>query len=811
MIVANLRKRQVAHLIIVGPPGIGKTAIIYEIARRAARDPAHPLHSKEILMLKNQELIAAGGLQRIIQTITLGSMQARLSKVVDFLEQHPNKYVLAVDELQDLIYLDQNGMAALSVLKTPLASGKFSLIGTTTDQKVITRIFEEQAMERRLTLFPMKPPSLQETIEILKQIQTEVERHYGALIDEEALTAVTVLSDHFQKGCLPAKAINTLDLISAKAKPSDTIYHVCVEAVLQHFSQTQRQNISDLKRFYQEASIQLQDSNRLYRKYFRTLKTNRASFSGYAEPLNCAAELFCSERQVGALLIGPSKTIRNAFAADLAAMLKPQGKAIISCNFHKLLELSMGSEDTCNMEQKIHDLLEEASQSSFPVILYFTEASSLLEKLQNPHLTPALPVNKNTAEELSSALSRLLQNRSEEEEMAPAMVSEAKGSFDHPLIAPLLDAVKNKKINFLLQCEAGIETALLDKHGFLAKRVLLQLPAFPFKKSLGFFRHYIANLAADFNIEEGFESIMLYFSDYFFPHENNIDLAAFICRQILKKKLRLHNRELTHDDAVEYFKIYTAAQHPTVIWDQLFKLASSFDAPVQLHQDFIRQEPGSHRLQTMLQAKLKNYTKTNRLLFLTTNDNAMQNRLRTGLVNEGLLIATHRKACVLTESLELLDHLAEGQQKQLVNEAFEQIFGQISEPPYLVITEDQLPLNRIVLKKIEALHDSALIFPLFIIDKGNYEKTCKQISAEKKHKTSKMRIIEVAVGINDPAAELQGDVFPFNRPYAEFNLTEEECLFMMEQNRLRPISQASASFSWFFGKKSTVLMFQKPV
>lgn len=203
-----LRKRK-NNACLVGPPGVGKTAVAEGLAHRiaAGQVPAR-LQGKTLLSLDLGRLVAG--------TKYRGAFEERLQKVIDEASNPEREIILFIDEIHLLVGAGVAGadssMDAANLLKPALARGALQVIGATTGEEYTKYIEKDAALERRFQKVSCEEPSVDETIEILEGLRDSYQEHHGVLLDDDALTAAARLSDRFlTERFLPDKAVDLMD------------------------------------------------------------------------------------------------------------------------------------------------------------------------------------------------------------------------------------------------------------------------------------------------------------------------------------------------------------------------------------------------------------------------------------------------------------------------------------------------------------------------------------------------------------------------------------------------------------------------
>jgi len=200
--------------VLIGEPGVGKTAIAEGLARRiVAGDVPESLKDKKLLSLDLGSLIAG--------TKFRGEFEERLKAVIKEISSSEGQIVLFIDELHTLMGAGaaDGAMDASNLLKPALSRGELRTIGATTLDEYRQHIEKDPAFERRFQPVYTKEPSVEDTITILRGIQEKYEVHHGVRIRDEALIAAATLSDRYiTSRFLPDKAIDLVDEAASRLK-----------------------------------------------------------------------------------------------------------------------------------------------------------------------------------------------------------------------------------------------------------------------------------------------------------------------------------------------------------------------------------------------------------------------------------------------------------------------------------------------------------------------------------------------------------------------------------------------------------------
>ena len=212
--VQILSRRNKNNPILIGEPGVGKTAIVEGIAWRIVKgDIPESLKNKKIFSLDMGALISGAKYR--------GEFEERLKAVINTLEESKGQIILFIDEVHNIVGAgsSEGSMDASNLLKPMLARGEIKVIGATTLDEYRKYIEKDAALERRFQPVLVNEPSIDESISILRGLKEKFEQFHGIRITDNALVSAVKLSDRYiTDRYLPDKAIDLLDEASAKLK-----------------------------------------------------------------------------------------------------------------------------------------------------------------------------------------------------------------------------------------------------------------------------------------------------------------------------------------------------------------------------------------------------------------------------------------------------------------------------------------------------------------------------------------------------------------------------------------------------------------
>lgn len=211
--VTILSRRTKNNPVLIGEPGVGKTAIVEGLAQRIVHEdvPDHLL-DKRVIMLDMAAMIAG--------TKYRGEFEDRLKKVISEIKKQGN-IIVFIDELHLLVGAGsaEGSMDAANILKPALARGELHMIGATTLDEYRKHIEKDTALERRFQSIIVKEPSSKETISILKGLKSYYEKHHGVTITDEVIESAVFMSDRYVSDrFMPDKAIDVLDEAAARVR-----------------------------------------------------------------------------------------------------------------------------------------------------------------------------------------------------------------------------------------------------------------------------------------------------------------------------------------------------------------------------------------------------------------------------------------------------------------------------------------------------------------------------------------------------------------------------------------------------------------
>ncbi|MCW2847604.1 MAG: ATPase domain protein [Marmoricola sp.] len=207
-VVQVLSRRTKNNPVLIGEPGVGKTAVVEGLAQRVvAGDVPDSLKGRRVLSLDLAAMLAGAKYR--------GEFEERLKAVLEEIKGAEGQIITFIDELHTVVGAGAGGDSAMdagNMLKPMLARGELHLIGATTLDEYRERIEKDPALERRFQQVFVGEPSVEDTVAILRGLQEKYEAHHGVKITDAALVAAAMLSDRYIPGRqLPDKAIDLVD------------------------------------------------------------------------------------------------------------------------------------------------------------------------------------------------------------------------------------------------------------------------------------------------------------------------------------------------------------------------------------------------------------------------------------------------------------------------------------------------------------------------------------------------------------------------------------------------------------------------
>ena len=210
-VIQILSRRKKNNPILIGEPGVGKSAIVEGLALRIMTEEAGALRGKRIVTLDIASMVAG--------TTYRGQFEERMKQVITELQTHP-EIILFVDEIHTLIGAGNasGSLDAANILKPALARGEVQCIGATTTAEYAKSIEKDGALERRFQKVPVRPTTSEETIDILTRLSEHYAKYHHVVYSDEVIKACASLSERYLTDrAFPDKAIDVMDEVGARS------------------------------------------------------------------------------------------------------------------------------------------------------------------------------------------------------------------------------------------------------------------------------------------------------------------------------------------------------------------------------------------------------------------------------------------------------------------------------------------------------------------------------------------------------------------------------------------------------------------
>ncbi|PPB81487.1 ATP-dependent Clp protease ATP-binding subunit ClpC [Albidovulum inexpectatum] len=234
-----LARRKKNNPVLIGEPGVGKTAIVEGLAQRiVAGEVPEALRGKRLVELNINSMVAGSKYR--------GEFEERVQKILKEIQDHKDTLILFIDEIHTIVGAGQGGgeggLDIANVFKPALARGELNLIGATTLSEYQKYIEKDAALERRFQPVYVEEPTVAQTIMILRGLRDSLESHHKVQITDEAIVAAAELADRYITGrFMPDKAIDLIDQAAARVKISATARPVDVQELEAEVEQIKRE------------------------------------------------------------------------------------------------------------------------------------------------------------------------------------------------------------------------------------------------------------------------------------------------------------------------------------------------------------------------------------------------------------------------------------------------------------------------------------------------------------------------------------------------------------------------------------------
>jgi ATP-dependent Clp protease ATP-binding subunit ClpC len=279
-VIQILGRRTKNNPVLLGEAGVGKTAIVEGLAQRVIKgDVPEILRDKRVIIL-DLALMVAGTKYR-------GQFEERIKAVMDEIRRSEN-VILFIDELHTLVGAGsaEGAIDASNILKPALSRGEIQCIGATTLDEYRKYIEKDAALERRFQTIMVDPPSVSETIEILKGLRDKYEAHHRVKYLDEALEAAAKLADRYIAGrFLPDKAVDLIDEVGSRARLSVLTVPPDIKDLEEKIEKIRKEKESAIKGQDFELAASLRDQEREAKEALEKVKGEWKKTKGEAMPV----------------------------------------------------------------------------------------------------------------------------------------------------------------------------------------------------------------------------------------------------------------------------------------------------------------------------------------------------------------------------------------------------------------------------------------------------------------------------------------------------------------------------------------------
>ena len=266
-VIAVLARRTKNNPVLIGEPGVGKTAVAEGLAQLVLTEKVPDFLDGSLIMALDLGSILAGTKYR-------GEFEERLKRIVEE-AQNDSAVIIVIDEIHTLVGAGaaEGAVDAANILKPALARGKFRCIGATTNDEYRKYIERDPALERRFQPVHVEEPSVGTTIDILRGLRSKFEQHHTLSYHDKALEQAAILSDKYVADrYLPDKAIDVLDEAGARVRLENRRLPLGLRSLMHELQETIKDKEDCIKEHDFEAAKQLLDHEMEVRTHIRIMK-----------------------------------------------------------------------------------------------------------------------------------------------------------------------------------------------------------------------------------------------------------------------------------------------------------------------------------------------------------------------------------------------------------------------------------------------------------------------------------------------------------------------------------------------------------
>ncbi|HWT06933.1 MAG TPA: ATP-dependent Clp protease ATP-binding subunit, partial [Xanthomonadales bacterium] len=365
-VVSILARRSKNNPVLIGEPGVGKTAIVEGLAQRIARgDVPQALRDKRVLALSLGPLVAG--------TKYRGEFEGRVKKILDEVKRAGRDIILFIDELHTLVGAGaaEGSLDLSSMIKPELARGELQCIGATTFDEYRKHVESDAALERRFQPVYVNEPTIEQTVAILKGLRAKYATHHGVQIDDEALEAAASLAARYiADRYLPDKAIDVMDEAAAGAamRGAKRVDVELVAAVVSRWTGIPQGTITDAQRagllaLEAQLTTRVVGQDQAVRAVSEAIRRARAGLKDPRKPVG------------GFLFVGPSGVGKTELARALAHALFGTDDALVRLDLSEYTEAHtmsrlLGAPPGYQGHEEAGQLTEPVRRRPYSVVLF---------------------------------------------------------------------------------------------------------------------------------------------------------------------------------------------------------------------------------------------------------------------------------------------------------------------------------------------------------------------------------------------------------------------------------------------------------
>jgi len=365
-VVSILARRSKNNPVLIGEPGVGKTAIVEGLAQRIARgDVPQALRDKRVLALSLGPLVAG--------TKYRGEFEGRVKKILDEVKRAGRDIILFIDELHTLVGAGaaEGSLDLSSMIKPELARGELQCIGATTFDEYRKHVESDAALERRFQPVHVDEPTIEQTVAILKGLREKYAAHHGVQIDDDALEAAASLAARYiADRYLPDKAIDVMDEAAAGAamRGAKRVDVELVAAVVSRWTGIPQGTITDAQRagllaLEAQLTTRVVGQDEAVRVVSEAIRRARAGLKDPRKPVG------------GFLFVGPSGVGKTELARALAHALFGTDDALVRLDLSEYTESHtisrlLGAPPGYQGHEEAGQLTEPVRRRPYSVVLF---------------------------------------------------------------------------------------------------------------------------------------------------------------------------------------------------------------------------------------------------------------------------------------------------------------------------------------------------------------------------------------------------------------------------------------------------------